>query len=118
MDPWSDEEIYDWLRRFSLSLEQAAQTGVDTTKEEIVKLLTSLAAFNIAIQQGGICRRLHRTLRLAQDLLDAALSQHMKNAQNLSNSLSTAKSEEVSEMMTNDRSPSDFSPTSENSDRR
>ncbi|PIO62748.1 ATPase, AAA family, partial [Teladorsagia circumcincta] len=70
---WSDEEIYDWLRRFSLSLEQAAQMGVDTTKEEIVK--------------------------------------------DLSNSFSMGKEEDVSDMMTNDRSPSDVCHTSNSSDR-
>ncbi|PIO55814.1 hypothetical protein TELCIR_22796, partial [Teladorsagia circumcincta] len=80
-------------------------------------LLTSLASFNEVIQQNGICRRLHRALRLAQDLLGAALSQHMKNAQDLSNSFSTGKEEDVSDMMTNDRSPSDVCHTSNSSER-
>ncbi|XGW09852.1 hypothetical protein V3C99_011818 [Haemonchus contortus] len=110
---WSDDDVYDWLHRFSLALEETVQTGADTTKEEIVKLLAFLTTFNDTIQRNGIYRHLHRTLKLAQDLLDAALSQHVKNEQNLSHQFSMKTESEVSDIGTAEKIPPEICPTSD-----
>ncbi|VDL68903.1 unnamed protein product [Nippostrongylus brasiliensis] len=76
---WSDEEVHDWLRQFSLLLDDVVQKGSRSTREDIVELLMAITSFNEGLQQSGRFTQNVTTLKVAQELLSAALVQHDRN---------------------------------------
>ncbi|WKX96925.1 hypothetical protein Q1695_012963 [Nippostrongylus brasiliensis] len=78
---WSDEEVHDWLRQFSLLLDDVVQKGSRSTREDIVELLMAITSFNEGLQQSGRFTQNVTTLKVAQELLSAALVQHDRNEQ-------------------------------------
>ncbi|KJH42208.1 ATPase, AAA family [Dictyocaulus viviparus] len=78
----TDDNIYEWLTRFTTKLELTARRGKYVSGREISELLVSLDQFNEDAQGCGFLQQHLTSLKIARDLLDAAHRLAERNVDN------------------------------------